>query len=354
VERTYRSDSHPYSELLRLARAGRRAVLATVVKTDGSSPQVAGASALFTTDGLACGTVGGGFVESEIVQAARTALRGRGSRLIRFDLSDESFEDADGVCGGGMTVLLDAAPDRNVRALGLLAAAGGKRRAGVLATFVERGRGDRIAGIVRRWVLSSGRAPAPSAAGFPGFAAAIATVWTENRPQWLEEGRRCLYLEPHAPRPRLVIAGAGHVGRAVARLGTFLGFEVAVVDDRAEFASQGRFPEAEQVVVADPATYLGALRLSATDHVVIVTRGHRGDENALRACIRRRPAYLGMIGSRRKIELMRERFLRSGEATERQWARVHAPIGLPIGSRTVEEIAVSIAAELVRERRRAE
>jgi xanthine dehydrogenase accessory factor len=128
---------------------------------------------------------------------------------------------------------------------------------------------------------------------------------------------------------------------------------VTVVDDRVEFANRERFPEAERIIVADPGAYLRALPLSRTDHVVIVTRGHRGDEEALRACIRRRPAYLGMIGSRRKIDLMRERFLRSGAATEKQWARVHGPIGLPIGSRTVEEIAVSIVAELVRERRRA-
>jgi xanthine dehydrogenase accessory factor len=137
----------------------------------------------------------------------------------------------------------------------------------------------------------------------------------------------------------------------VAEMGRFLGFEIIVIDERAEFANAGRFPGAGRIIVADVARTLSGLPLTREDHVVIVTRGHRCDEAALRAVIGRRPAYLGMIGSRRKIVLMRDRFLRSGAATEGQWGRVHAPIGLPIGSRTIEEIAVSIAAEIVRVRR---
>jgi xanthine dehydrogenase accessory factor len=351
MERDYRPDEHPYAELLKLVRAGRRTALATVVRTEGSSPQVAGASALFIPDGLACGTIGGGAVEAETARLAKAALGDGVSRLAKFDLSDESFEDADGICGGGMTILVDAHPERNSRAFGLLVSDVRRRRPGTLATFFEQGRGGRVDPIVRHWIPAARGAGAASSIVFPGFHSVMTAALTGNRPQWLEEGRRRLSLEPHAPRPRLLIAGAGHVGRAVAHLGAFLGFEVVVIDDRAEFANRARFPQASRIVVADPARALRGIPLSRADHVIIVTRGHRGDEDALRSCIRRRPAYLGMIGSRRKIEIMRERFLRSGAATEKQWARVHAPIGLPIGSRTVEEIAVSIAAEIVRGRR---
>lgn len=353
MERATRSDETPYAELLKLVRAGRRAVLATVVRTEGSSPQVAGASALFTDEGLVTGTVGGGSVEAGTAKLARSALADGRSRLADFDLSDESFEDADGICGGKMTLLLDARPERNARALELLVSDVRRRRAGALATFFERGRAGRIETIVRKWIPGVRGAAGPPRAGFPGFASSLAAALSENRTGWLEDDRRRLYIEPHTPRPRLVIAGAGHVGRAVARLGAFLGFEVVVIDDRAEFANAARFPDAARIIVADPARALAGIPLSRADHVVIVTRGHRRDAEALRACVRRRPAYLGMIGSRRKIGMMRDRFLRSGAATEKQWARIHAPIGLPIGSRTVEEIAVSIAAELVRERRQA-
>lgn len=351
MERDYRPDEHPYAELLKLVRAGRRAVLATVVRTEGSSPQVAGASALFTDGGLDCGTVGGGTVEASTARLAKAGLGDGVSRLAKFDLSDESFEDADGVCGGGMTILVDARPDRNAAALDKLVSAVRRRRTGALATFFETSRAGRIDSIVRHWIPAARGAAGSPPAGFPGFDEAVKEARTENRPRWIEDGKRFLYIEPHAPRPRLIVAGAGHVGRAVAHLGAFLGFEVVVIDDRPEFANRVRFPEAARIVVADPADYLRTLPLSRADHIVIVTRGHRGDEEALGACIRRRPAYLGMIGSRRKIEITRERFLRSGAATEKEWTRVRAPIGLPIGSLTVEEIAVSIAAELVRERR---
>ncbi len=352
MERAYRPDANPYAKLLELVRSGRRAVLATVVKTEGSAPQVPGASAMFADEGLVTGTVGGGSIEAGTSKLAQTALADGRSRLIEFDLSDASFEDADGICGGNMSILLDARPEGNARAFKGLVADARRRRAGTLATFFERGRAGRVEAIVRQWIPGPRGAVGARTSDFPGFAAALEAARSGNRTEWLAAGRRRLYLEPHPPRPRLIIAGAGHVGRAVGRMGSFLGFDVLVIDDRAEFANPARFPEAARIIVADPARALAGLPLSRADHVVIVTRGHRRDEEALRACIRRRPAYLGMIGSRRKIGMMRDRFLRSGAATEKEWARVHAPIGLPIGSRTVEEIAVSIAAELVRERRR--
>ena len=132
----------------------------------------------------------------------------------------------------------------------------------------------------------------------------------------------------------------------MAGLGSFLGFAVELIDDRPEFASSGRFPDAARITVGDPARVLAGAAVDGTTYIVLVTRGHRHDAAALRACIRRPAAYIGMIGSRRKVALLREDFLARGWATEAEWDRLHSPIGLPIGSRTVEEIAVSIAAEL--------
>jgi xanthine dehydrogenase accessory factor len=158
------------------------------------------------------------------------------------------------------------------------------------------------------------------------------------------------FLEPLSPLPRLVIAGAGHIGRAVAHLGHLLDFEVTVIDDRAEFANRERLPEVDTIVLDDIGRAVAEFPSAPDTYFVIVTRGHRDDAGALRACIKLPAAYVGMIGSRRKISLMREEFIAREWATAREFDRVHAPIGLPIGSKTVEEIGVSIAAELVQVR----
>ncbi|HYA49050.1 MAG TPA: XdhC family protein, partial [Burkholderiales bacterium] len=143
------------------------------------------------------------------------------------------------------------------------------------------------------------------------------------------------------------IAGAGHVGKAVAHLGALLDFEVTVVDDRPEFADPTNIPDADVLVVAGIEEALRNVPDSPENYFVIVTRGHRHDAEALRAVVARPAAYVGMIGSRTKVDVMRREFLEKGWATEEEWARVRAPIGLDIRSQTVEEIAVSIAAELV-------
>jgi len=146
------------------------------------------------------------------------------------------------------------------------------------------------------------------------------------------------------------------VGRAVARLGHLLDFSVMVIDDRAEFASKANVPEADEIVVGEIGDAVREIEDSPDNHFVIVTRGHQKDAEALRAALGRPAGYVGMIGSKTKVETMRREFLAKGWAKEEDWAGIHAPIGLAIGSKTVEEIAVSIAAELVlvRSRRKAE
>jgi len=122
---------------------------------------------------------------------------------------------------------------------------------------------------------------------------------------------------------------------------------VTVIDDRPEFANAKNVPEADEVIVGEIGEALLRIEDSQDNYFIIVTRGHQKDAEALRAAIGRPAAYLGMIGSRRKIEIMHCEFLENGWATAEEWGEVHAPIGLEIGSKTVEEIAVSIAAELV-------
>jgi xanthine dehydrogenase accessory factor len=161
------------------------------------------------------------------------------------------------------------------------------------------------------------------------------------------EERKDVYLEPQFPLSHLVIAGAGHVGQAVAHIGHLLDFEITVIDDRPEFANKDIVPEADHIIVEDIGEAIEEIPKTVDTYFVIVTRGHSHDADALRACIRSDVAYIGMIGSGRKIALMRENFIAKGWATPPQFDRVYTPIGIDIQSKTVQEIAVSIAAELV-------
>lgn len=161
-----------------------------------------------------------------------------------------------------------------------------------------------------------------------------------------------LYLEPHRPPPSLVIVGAGHVARPLCTLGALLGFRVTVLDDRPEFATRERFPEAAEVRRADFSEPFRGIEVGARSWLVLVTRGHRYDFEALREVLRRpeAPAYVGMIGSRRRTRAALDALAKDGVPRERL-AAVHAPIGLDVGAETPEEIAVAVAAELVLARR---
>ena len=343
----YIPDAEPYQKLIALVRDKKPAALATVVETDGSTPQVAGANALFAADGLVCGTVGGGIGEARVEVLARRALH-RGVSLLRtFDFGKNPTDAGEAICGGRLRVLIDARPARHIAAFLAMGEAARKRRAGLLAVrIVKTGDPGRVT-IRRFWIPIGVSGSALAGAPLRPFAGDFEAAARSGAPGLFSRKVGRLYLEPHFPPARLIIAGAGHVGRAAAHLGRLLDFEVVVIDDRPEFANPERFPEAGRIIVADVARTLRALPVGQDTYIVIVTRGHRHDEDALRACVRRKAAYIGMIGSARKVGLLRDRFVNNRWCSPAEWARVRTPIGLPIGSKTVEEIAVSIAAELV-------
>lgn len=163
-------------------------------------------------------------------------------------------------------------------------------------------------------------------------------------------GRMEVFIEPLDPAPRLYIVGAGHVSQHLARMAADVGFRVLVIDDRQQFASAERFPAASDVIVEDIESYLRSAEIPASAFVVVVTRGHRHDLDALRAVAGRPLRYLGMIGSRAKVKQIADALVVDGAPAE--WLRtIHAPIGLRIGAITPEEIAVSIVAELIAVRR---
>lgn len=167
------------------------------------------------------------------------------------------------------------------------------------------------------------------------------------------DGRRIeLYLEPHFPPAELVIVGAGHIARPLCAVGALLGYQVIVVDDRPGFATAERFPEASRLVDADFSDPFRDVPLGSWSHLILVTRGHKYDYDALSWVLREglELGYIGMVGSQRRVRAALEQLVKDGIESA-QLRQVYSPIGLDIGAETPEEIAISIMGELVRLRR---
>jgi xanthine dehydrogenase accessory factor len=248
-----------------------------------------------------------------------------------------------------MRLLLDPTIGRhaaNREAYARAAQAVVRRERGVLLTTLRTGTRTNVD---VQWL------PETQAASFsaPPGSQAVSSSLARETPQlvtarWGPAGETLeVFIEPVIAPPRLLIAGGGHVGQAVAQQASLLGFEITVIDDRPEFAEPALFPAGVATRCGPISDQIRDLRPEADTYLVIVTRNHVQDAEVLSAWIRAPLAYLGMIGSRRKVALMRGHFLRHALATEEQFDRVFAPIGLEIGAVTVAEIAASIVAQLV-------
>jgi len=163
-------------------------------------------------------------------------------------------------------------------------------------------------------------------------------------------GQILVFHEVLEPQPQLLIIGAGHIAAPLAHYGKTLGFEVVVVDDRDKYANRERFPDADRVIAADFGATLADFPLSEATYVVIITRAHTYDEESLRIILGKPAAYIGMIGSRRRVQTVLRTLAAEGY-DETRLRQIHAPIGLDIGSETPEEIALAIIAEVVTVRR---
>jgi xanthine dehydrogenase accessory factor len=290
------------AEIIRRTDGGERVVLCIVVATRGSTPQEKGAKMLVVGDGRTFGTLGGGCVEAEVRKRAVELLSENVSKLLDFHLDHDYGWDDGLICGGVMEIFVQV---------------------------IDRQRD----GMYRK-ALESLRGQVPMTLRVP----------------YEQQGKTKEYVEEIGPPPTLVIAGAGHVGQALGEVATRLDFNVTVIDDRADFASEQRFPSAKQRIVGDIETELRNFPISAGTYIVIVTRGHRHDGQSLHAVIDSPARYIGLIGSKAKIKLIYDDLVAKGVSPEKL-SRVHAPIGYSIGAVSVPEIAVSIAAELIAVRR---
>ncbi len=329
---------------------GGRLAVATVCSRKGSAPRTAGAKMLVRSDGSIAGTIGGGLLEGEAITAARelaAAGGGRRGRLCAFDLSGELGEGADLICGGKLEVLVEvlSAADRPLfEALSGALAAG---RKGLLLTGFAGLDGDQVEVRARHLIIGADEVIGDAC---PLEPAVLRPLRRSRFASLIEQGELRVLAEPLYVAGTIYLFGAGHCSVPVAQIGSLLGFRVEVFDDRADFANAERFPGADRVAVLPgfERAFAGIVP-DADSYVVIVTRGHSYDRAVLEQALGTDAGYIGMIGSRRKRDALYQK-LREGGVNDDQLARVHCPIGLPIEAETPEEIAVSILAELVKDR----
>lgn len=352
INRNVPSGSSPYGHMARLAAAGIPFAVATVVRTHGSTPQVVGAKLIVTTDPDArpVGTLGGGCVEADAIEAAREVLAGRPSSLREYRLTEELAWNTGLVCGGTMWILAEPGEatttcgERNVLGEAVDATSGGAPVAFV-TRLRRHERTTEFAG--RTAVLADGRLVGTF--GDPRLDEQARDAGIEQMRQGtprlvsLDESADLL-IEPVTSRPHLVVAGGGHVAKAIARQARLLDFDVTILEDRPEFADPARFDGA-QVTTGDVVANIAAFPYSSQTYLVVATRGHKMDADCVLAAARTSVRYIGLLGSRRKTILI-EAMLRDEGVDPARLAVIHAPVGLDLGGRTPAEIALSVLAEI--------
>jgi xanthine dehydrogenase accessory factor len=328
--------------------AGQPVALVTVISTAGSTPGKVGYRMLVLPEaGGIAGTVGGGLIEATMIERARAILASPTTQVHRFDLGTTE-DDEKGICGGSMELLIETFDKTSRPLFEGLRIASDEGNGGLLVSVLwpDHPPCKILLGNASRATALPGGAPLP----LPLIAALREAVARQPRGTRLSGEGLEVFAEGLAPAPHLVIFGAGHVSVAVCRFARSVHFRVTVVDDRAEYAMRDRFPDAQAVVVQDFARVLDGITIDADSYVVIVTRGHKWDEAVLEQVLSTPAQYIGMIGSRRKTLAILDRLRQKGADAERL-KRVYSPIGLSIGAVTAEEIALSIASELVKIRR---
>jgi xanthine dehydrogenase accessory factor len=335
-------------QLTSAIRAARPVAWCRLVETRGSTPQKAGAAMLVYDDGSQAGTLGGGCVEAEVKRRALSLLAENRSEVCTFQLDSDYGWDDGLICGGRMKVLVEP-----------IGAGAPTEYFERLAGLIEQAQGCTEAIV---FDAEASGLPAPTSYLFDADGKLLANVRGSNVvPPTIEDQLRPLSSRPRPyaahgiaflpelTRCRLVIVGGGHVGKAVADLAADLEFDVWAIDDRPDFVQESRFPRAERRMSGPIDRLLPNVEITPDTYCLIVTRGHGHDQEALFHFADRGARYVGLIGSRRKIKMIFENLAAEGVSRE-ALAKVHAPLGIDIGSQTVPEIAVSICAELVAHR----
>jgi xanthine dehydrogenase accessory factor len=313
--------------LERWSREGTRAAVATVVSVERSAPRVPGSSMAVAETGEIAGSVTGGCVEPAVHAEAQEVLAGGPPRMARFGIVDDDAFAIGLPCGGQVGIFVE--PLDPALTLALAEAVAAERPVAYVTTVDGPGLGSRHL---------VGRDPD----GEPE----VERMLTEGRTGLIDVGDDRLFVSSFVPRPEMYVFGAIDFASALAHVGRFLGYRVTVCDARAAFVTRERFPDADELVVAWPHELLAERTLDERAAVCVLTHDEKFDVPALKAALRTPAGYIGAMGSRRTTERRAARLREEGVDAD-GLTRIHAPIGLPIGSSTPEEVAIAIGAQII-------
>lgn len=312
--------------------------IATVISRDGSAPRDVGAKMFIGEEGKIYGTIGGGNLEHSVYKQALSTMGTEKPEMIHIRMDSKEVASDGMICGGNIDVLLEPVHLKNIE---LYRRLGELKRMGLNGVLVTQFDGENYF----KTVIEENA----EISGDP--------ISEEDKNAFLKHMRSTdlqfkdgVIVESLHIAPSLYVFGAGHVSQFISKIAKMVGFYVVIIDDRAEFASRERFPDADEVLVESFYDVFNRLNFTGSEYVVIVTRGHQFDRDVLIESLKKDAKYIGMIGSRRKVKMVLEHMKEIGldpEAVD----NVYSPIGLSINAETPQEIAVSIVGELVKVRR---
>jgi xanthine dehydrogenase accessory factor len=316
---------------------GKRGVLATIVRRIGATPRDAGAKIFIEESGNLFGTIGGGCVEAEAWQEAQQVMRSDKPTLLHYAMNGQQVEDEGMICGGSVDIFMEPVLARHKE---LYQSVGLAEKRGERGIVVTRFGGSSYA----KTLIRANAAPTGDEIDHETITKLKDTL-NDKKPSLLNG----LIIEPLTPSSALCVYGAGHISQSISRIAKMVGFRVTVIDDRGDFASRERFPEADEILVDDFDLVSQHIPSDGESYAVIVTRGHKHDTIVLEEVLKVPHRYIGMIGSKRKVHIIYETLKTKG-VDENLLAAIHAPIGIDINAETPEEIALSIMSEIVKVR----
>ena len=340
-------------DITRWLGEGKRVALATVVSLVGSAPRGAGATLVVSDAGDIAGSVSNGCVEPDVVEQAQRVIRTGKPRLLTYGVSEEQNYERIGLsCGGEIRVFLERVT--RTPELEALEQAHRAGRPAVRATVIASPGGAAPA-LGESLTLVDGGEPSGALVASPSIAARARELLGGASPATDSsaadgatepEGALEIFYQPLTPPRSLIIVGAGHISIPLAALAKVLGYHVTVVDPREAFNTRERLPAADELILEWPDEAMERLTINAATAVAILTHDDKFDVPSLTVALRKGAGYVGMVGSR-GTRAKRDEALRANGIGEELVARIHGPIGIDIGARTPDEIALAILAQIV-------